>query len=170
MQRTIYVPRSVLSEAVQKNVTLPSTRKIIRVDSWLLYRWCITHHFVTSEADPLCGRGPVSSRVREHCWSCVHSEGSGWQISQQHLLNYLSANYLWALQFRRVISQAGLFAFFGSSSKSEVIESSCPAPGIISNFMCSMNNSLTWISNSGIWRDGRGPASETVRGDAAAAL
>lgn len=94
MQRTIYLPRS---ETVKKKDTLPSTRKIIRVDSWPLYKRCITHHFVTSSEEPLHGPGPVFSQLLEHQRSSVRSKGSAWQINQQHLLNYLSSNYLVSL-------------------------------------------------------------------------
>lgn len=144
MQRTIYVPRSEMVKKI-KNVTLPSTRKIIRVDSWLLYKRCITHHFVTSSEDLLHGPGPVFSQLLEHQKSSVRSKGSAWQINQQHLLNYSSSNYVASLippVQARQISRWVLCIFFSSPSKSEVIKHSCPAPRIISNFMCSINNSL----------------------------
>lgn len=79
--------RSVPSETVQKKVTLPSTREIIRVDSWLLYKRRITHHFVTSSEDPFYGLSPIFSQPLQHRKSSVRS---AWQINQQHLLNYFS--------------------------------------------------------------------------------
>lgn len=145
MQRTIYVPRSETVKKKKKNVTLPSTRKIIRVDSWRLYKRCITHHFVTSSEDLLHGPGFGFSQLLEHQKSSVCSKGRAWQINQQHLLNYLNSNYLPSLippVQPRQIARRVLCIFFSSTSKSEVIKPSCPAPRIISNFMCSINNSL----------------------------
>lgn len=89
--------RSVPSETVQKKGTLPSTREIIRVDSWLLYKRRITHHFVTSSEDPFYGLSPVFSQPPQHRKSSARSKSSAWQINRQHLLNYSSSNYLASL-------------------------------------------------------------------------
>lgn len=62
MQRSIYVPRS---ETLKKKCNCALYKKIIRVDSWLLYKRFITHHFVTSSEDLIHGPSPVFSQLLE---------------------------------------------------------------------------------------------------------